>query len=156
MFPTEEFCSCYWENPEFSYDWFIESIVYANWNRSCKVFVLKDYSDNWCLLNPLLKFFKSNEISFAGLSVICQNELACIYHPFENYESCLWGWMIWSFHLGVTWPGWVTKRGFNLFSFTFYPCYGKSKGCINLLRYWKIVPGWIRTSMLPWVFTILS
>ena len=27
MFPTEEFCSCYWENSEFSYDWFIESFV---------------------------------------------------------------------------------------------------------------------------------
>ena len=90
----------------FLYDWFIESIVYANWNRSCKVSVLKDYSDNWCLLNPLLKFFKSNEISFAGLSVFCQNELACICHLFENYKNCLWCWMIWSFHWGVSLPGW--------------------------------------------------
>ena len=106
MFPTEEFCSCYWENSEFSYDWFIESIGYANWNRSCKVSVLKDYSDNWCLLNPLLKFFKSNEISFAGLSVFCQNELVCICHLFENYKNCLWGWMIWSFHWGVSLSGW--------------------------------------------------
>ena len=106
MFPTEEFCSCYWENSEFSYDWFIESIVYANGNQSCKVSVLNDYSDNWCSLNPLLKFFKSNEISSAGLSVFCQNELACICHLFENYKNCLWGWMIWSFHWGVSLPGW--------------------------------------------------
>ena len=50
--------------------------------------------------------FKSNEISSAGLSVFCQNELACICHLFENYKNCLWGWMIWSFHWGVSLPGW--------------------------------------------------
>ena len=97
---------------EFSYDWFIESIVYANWNRSFKVSVLKDYSDNWCSLIPMLKFFKSNEISSAGLSVFLLSEWVGVHmssvicHLFENYKNCLWGWMIWSFHWGVSLPGW--------------------------------------------------